>query len=334
MQEVQCRRRQKILQIHPTLKCNLECSHCYSSSGPFAQTRLSLDQLRTVLDDARELGYEVVSFSGGEPLLYTELPQLASHAKSIGYRVTLTTNGTLLHTKRFSQLERYLDLVAISLDGVPERHNRIRKSERAFDQLLSGLDSLKEKQIAYGFIHTVTSESWEDLLWISEFAVQNGAKLLQLHPLELTGRANEEMKTEYPYDEVMARVYLLTMVLAAKYADRCVIQFDCLHKDQVINDPESVYASDLPPGTLTGAEDLSPLIVEANGAVVPLSYGLSQKYKVCNLYDRPLREGWQAYHSTYTKFRNLCKEVYNHILSLDGLPFVNWYELVAEQSHR
>jgi MoaA/NifB/PqqE/SkfB family radical SAM enzyme len=62
-----------ILQIHPSLRCNLTCKHCYSNSGLLVSDRLETARLLEVIDDAAEMGYRVLSFSGGEPFLYDEL---------------------------------------------------------------------------------------------------------------------------------------------------------------------------------------------------------------------------------------------------------------------
>src|ERR1039457_6235914 len=61
---------QRILQIHPTLRCNLQCEHCYSSSGPWSREELDLDVVNNVVSDAARMGYGVLSVSGGEPFLY------------------------------------------------------------------------------------------------------------------------------------------------------------------------------------------------------------------------------------------------------------------------
>src|SRR5690242_9462370 len=110
---------QAILQLHPTRRCNLRCLHCYSESGPYVAATTSLDVLRRVVSDAAALGYEVVSISGGEPLLYRELPALLAHAKGLGLRTTVTSNGMLLSERRLAELADVVDVLALSLDGRP-----------------------------------------------------------------------------------------------------------------------------------------------------------------------------------------------------------------------
>src|SRR5437588_323435 len=107
----------RIIQIHPTLTCNLQCKHCYSSSAPSIKGALDVDLICAALSDAAQMGYQVTAISGGEPFIYRELDVVLAHAKQCGMRTTVTTNGTLLDTKRLNNLEHYVYVIAISCDG-------------------------------------------------------------------------------------------------------------------------------------------------------------------------------------------------------------------------
>jgi len=327
---------QRIIQIHPALGCNLLCRHCYSSSGPSVKDRLEVKTLCQALSDASEMGYEVVSVSGGEPLMYEGLEQVLVHAKSLGMRTTVTTNGTLSSAKRLSRLQGCLDLMAISLDGPPELHNQVRASRSAFDRLLAGLENVRSAGFKFGFIHTVTRQSWEHLLWTAEFAAQQGASLLQLHPLELTGRAGSLMRVDSPDDDTLARVYLLTLALAKKYSGSMAIQLDVFNRDDLIANPELVYASDLETQAVRGkpANQLGIIVLEADGSVVPLCYGFSKEYEICNVQIRRLLEAWDSYlRRGYLAFRKLCREVFQEVCAPAILPFFNWHEMIVARSH-
>lgn len=267
------------IQIHPTLNCNLYCSHCYSNSGPSSKIKLDVKIALQAITDAAKMGYKIISISGGEPLMYDGLDIILEHAKSCDMTTTITSNGTLLNNKKITKLEKYLDLMALSLDGPSQIHNEMRHSPDAFNLLLSGLENLKNSNLDFGFIHTLTQKSWQHLLWIAEFAVQNNASLLQIHPLELSGRANGNLNSSWPDDDILTRGYLLATVLADKYADSTKIQFDVFDRDQVMKNPELVYASDLKTDleSATPSDLLSDLVVEADGTVVPISYGFSKK---------------------------------------------------------
>ena len=73
-----------MIQVQPTLNCNLRCRHCYSESGPGKVGALSGDLLGAFLGEARELGYGYVGVSGGEPLVWTDLDRFLGMARELG----------------------------------------------------------------------------------------------------------------------------------------------------------------------------------------------------------------------------------------------------------
>jgi len=248
-------------------------------------------------------------------------------------RTTVTTNGTLLaRVPRFAGL---IDLLAISLDGPQDLHNRVRASDRAFDLLVCGLDDVRRAGVKFGFIHTLTRESWEHLPWLADFAVEQGAVLLQLHPLELAGRAGELMRGDRPEDDTLARAYLLATTLASKYEGRLTIQLDVFHTEHLLEYPELAYAADLGPdlSIYRAADLLSPVVVEADATVVPVCYGFSRDYAICNLKEEALAAAWPRYlRERYPMFASLCRRVFKEATIPRDLPFLNWYELILASS--
>ena len=118
----------RILQIHPTRRCNLRCLHCYSSSSPEEHDQLGVALLLQAISDARTEGYTVVSFSGGEPLLYKPIWDLLEYAHQCQMLTSVASNGMLLNEQRLEKLHGRVDLLAISLDGMPTSHNMIRNT--------------------------------------------------------------------------------------------------------------------------------------------------------------------------------------------------------------
>jgi Fe-coproporphyrin III synthase len=329
--------RQRILQIHPTLRCNLQCLHCYSQSGPWAREELDVSTLNQAVSHAALMGYEVLSVSGGEPFLYSGLSHVLRHAHAVGMRTTVTTNGYFLGARFLEPLRDALDGLAISLDGPREIHNRMRASPQAFDRLCTGLEQLRACGVKFGLIHTVTRETWIHLLWIAEFAASSGAGLLQLHPLELAGRAQETLTDAAPADDVLSKTYLLAAALAAKYRGIMAIQTDLLHRDQVLSDPDLIYSG------ATGnawercipAQLLSVLVLEPDGVIVPLTYGFSRHYQICDVKRRLLCEEWPLFvRDIYPGLRQLCRNVFDELTAPESPPLFNWHERVAAQSHR
>jgi Fe-coproporphyrin III synthase len=324
----------KILQIHPTLRCNLECLHCYSSSGPQERGDLDLGLVLTLVSDAARLGYERLSISGGEPLLYTGLAEILRRARASGMHTSVTTNGFFLNARHMDPLVEHLDALAISVDGPPDIHNAMRGSPRAFDKLSAGLNYARGANIPFGLIHTVTRESWIHLLWLTEFAVASGAGLLQLHPLELAGRAERVFEGREVTGDLLCKVYILCTALAIKYVDTLLIQTDLLHRDNVLQDPAMVYAGNTSgaPGTkFTGP---GVLVLEPDGTVVPMTYGFSRRYQVCNVKSKTLAAAWPAFLANMARpLDDLCHSVFESVVASDAEVLFNWHERICAQSH-
>lgn len=88
------------LTFEVTERCNLACSHCYLQ-GAAARTstqRTELDTARVglIIEAARSIGCRSVRFTGGEPLLRSDFPELYRHARSLGLDVSVNTNATLM----------------------------------------------------------------------------------------------------------------------------------------------------------------------------------------------------------------------------------------------
>ena len=80
-----------------TRRCNLQCVHCYAQArGEHGTDPISTAQGKAMLDDLAAFGAPVVLFSGGEPLVRRDLPELARHAAAKGMRAVISTNGTLI----------------------------------------------------------------------------------------------------------------------------------------------------------------------------------------------------------------------------------------------
>src|SRR6266536_883418 len=252
----------RVLQIHPTLRCNLKCPHCYSSSSPEEEGELSLDLLRQTLTDAFAEGYNAVGVSGGEPLMFSSLYGVLGHARSLGMAATVTTNGLLLDQKRLQELRPLVDLIAISLDGVEESHNRMRGNPRAFELMKRHLEDVRNANVKFGFIFTLTMHN--------------------LHDLEEVGRAQTLLAKSSPDDLELAYAFLECARIKEMYAGKLQLQFDVADREVVRDYPCKVYADE--PADLENVSErplgdlVSTLIVESDGFVVPIQYGFSRAY--------------------------------------------------------
>src|SRR5271155_3419767 len=103
--------------IIPIRRCNLACTYCNEYDD--VSKPVAVDVMLERLDGLADLGTNIVTFSGGEPLLHPELDQLISHVRSRGIIAGMITNGYLLTAQRVQQLnDAGLDHMQISIDNV------------------------------------------------------------------------------------------------------------------------------------------------------------------------------------------------------------------------
>lgn len=325
----------RILQIHPTRRCNLRCLHCYSSSSPEEHDQLGVALLLQAISDARTEGYTVVSFSGGEPLLYKPIWDLLEYAHQCQMLTSVASNGMLLNEQRLEKLHGRVDLLAISLDGMPTSHNMIRNTERAFEEMAARLEGVRNSGIPFGFIFTLTKQNFRELDWVANFAFEQGASLLQIHPLQEVGRAKNNLSKVRPKESHFAYAYLKAIRLQEAFGDKLRVQIDLAHQDFLRSNPHSIFV-DLPHKEnldCSFAEILPLLIVEADGTVVPLQHGLARKYVLGNLQEAPLCELTKKwYQECYGSFLDLCQYVFEEVTKPSELPIINWYEAMALQA--
>ena len=320
----------RILQVHPSLRCNLRCLHCYSSSGPEEAGGLELSTLLSAASDAAAEEYDVLSVSGGEPLLYPRLGALLDGAHALGMRTTVVTNGMLLDERRLEVVAGRADVLAISLDGTPEAHDRMRGSPRAFERMERRLEGVRAAGIPFGFIFTLTFSNAHELEWAAAFAERQGASLLQLHPLEEFGRAERMLGGLEPDWTEMAVAWLEILRLREMHpalrihADLVDVDAARRHPAALLADgPREGWAA-APLGSL-----VSPLVVEADGTVVPLQYGLARGHALGSLREGRLRDLARAWkRERYPAFTRLCARAFE-VMERAPVPVANWYALVT-----
>lgn len=330
----------RVVQFHPSRRCNLRCAHCYSSSSPEERDALDVGLLTGAIADAAAQAYDVASFSGGEPTLYPHLVDLLDCAIAHGMHTSLVTHGMLLNERRLESLRSRVGLLAISLDGVPASHDLIRRHPGAFEAMASGLPRLRASGIPFGFIFTLTRSNLAELPWVAQFAVEQGARLLQIHPLEETGRARTELQSCEPEDEELATAFLAALELRERYAGRIIVHLDVLDCDEL--QPRLAADAATCPGQVGPitpwestplAAVVSPLVVEADGTVMPLQYGFARDFALGNLRDDRLSHlaaRWKR--DRYDAFHTLCRRTAERLTKPTDLPFANWYKELTAQA--
>lgn len=140
-----------------TRRCNLKCVHCYAhANANTADGELDTAAGKAVIDDLADFGVPVILFSGGEPLMRKDLPELAAYAVAKGMRAVISTNGTLITAETARRLKDIgLSYVGISVDGLEPINDRFRGVRGAFRSALAGIRNSQAAGIKVGLRFTV-----------------------------------------------------------------------------------------------------------------------------------------------------------------------------------
>ena len=133
--------------IDLTYRCNNNCLHCWLSlpaDSPRKKEELTFDEIRRIVDDARAMGCQRWSISGGEPLLRPDFKEIFDYLTRKAVSYSLNTNGTLI-TPEIAQLLKRKGTKMIALYGATaEVYDKITHHPGGFEKLMCGFQYLKE----------------------------------------------------------------------------------------------------------------------------------------------------------------------------------------------
>jgi len=194
-----------------TRRCNLSCVHCYSqSANRDYENELTTEEGLALLDDLGEFGAPVVLFSGGEPLMRKDLLTLIEHAKKVGMRAVISTNGTLIDQEKAEKFaELGLSYVGISLDGMRETNDKFRGHKGAYDQAIRGIRNCKRAGVKVGLRFTINKRNAADIPQIFDLLVEEDIPRVCFYHLVYAGRGSNIMKDDLDHAETRKVVDLI-----------------------------------------------------------------------------------------------------------------------------
>jgi len=124
-----------------TYRCNNECTHCYNAR-PRDYQEMSTAEWYKILDHLWDLAIPHIVFTGGEPTLRSDLPELIGYAERNGQITGLNTNGRRLNDKEYlgQLVDAGLDHVQITLESHdPVIHDKMVSAKGAWKQTVAGI---------------------------------------------------------------------------------------------------------------------------------------------------------------------------------------------------
>ncbi len=184
-------------------RCNLKCIHCYAQSRDIEyKDELTTQQGKELIDDLAQFGSPVILFSGGEPTMRKDLPELAMYARDKGMRAVISTNGTLIDEKMAKVLKDIgLSYVGVSLDGTRETNDMFRGVPGAFDAALQGMRNCKKEGIKVGLRFTINKKNAQDIPAIFDLLEKEGIPRVCFYHLVYAGRGSKLVEEDLSHEE-------------------------------------------------------------------------------------------------------------------------------------
>ncbi|WP_026515310.1 radical SAM/SPASM domain-containing protein [Butyrivibrio sp. LB2008] len=133
-----------------TLNCNEHCWHCGSRCGDVHAAEMSPQEWKDILDQLKEdFGDSLpqINITGGEPLLYRGFEEVTSYAHQLGFKWGMTSNAVLITPEVAKMLQRCgMNTISVSIDGLPETHDKVRGLEGAYKKAMEGIQNLIDLQ--------------------------------------------------------------------------------------------------------------------------------------------------------------------------------------------
>lgn len=174
-----------------TRNCNLSCIHCRASAtqGTFSG-ELDTKASYRLMDQIAHVAKPIIILTGGEPLLKTDIFDIATYGTDKGFRMVMAPNGTLITEGIAKQMaDAGIQRISVSLDGATrESHDRFRGVDGAFEGALRGIRLAKSAGIEFQINTTITKTNLHEIEKIQELAVELGAVAHHIFLLVPTGR--------------------------------------------------------------------------------------------------------------------------------------------------
>lgn len=145
--------------------CNFHCGYCHNAdlveikaTSKLINTQDFFDFLQKRLDQL-----DGICVSGGEPLIYQDLPGFLSRIKEYGYAIKLDTNGAEFNRLNEIIGQKLVDYIAMDIKGSAENYAEITKNKVDLEEIKKSIDLIRNSGLEYEFRTTVLPKYHNEL---------------------------------------------------------------------------------------------------------------------------------------------------------------------------
>jgi len=316
----------EIIEIEPTLNCNLRCIMCHVSYQNLEKEVLDVKFVK------RLKGLEgkwVILGANFEPAIHPHFVDMARALTDLGMNLELITNGTLFTQEKSNQLKdcNFRSIIN-SFDGIrKETYESIRRNanyDQAIERILYFKNNIKNKDAYFSINNTLMKRNIDELIETVDFWEQHGFDHLGLILMALRDTnemlTNESLESLKPYTfqrieeagrHLIERNYRITLSSSAFGRPSCGLATEY---------PSNLLGSCVKSGNPRARTPFNPRTYFQNGEFPGMPVGCRSPFKSCrilwngdvemcykfiigNIYQKDLVDIW--YGETARKYRQM-----------------------------
>ncbi len=184
-----------------TLACNLKCMHCGSRAGKARPSELTTEECIDVVRQLARLRVREVTVIGGEAFLRRDWLTIIQAISDHGMHPSMQSGGLALNEDRIrAAKEAGLRSCGLSLDGLPELHDKLRGVKGSFDHAMRALRLLKKYEIPSSVNTQIGATTLPHLRELLHQIADAGARNWQIQLTVAMGNAVD-------HDEILMQPY-------------------------------------------------------------------------------------------------------------------------------
>jgi len=163
-------------------QCNNRCRFCVQGDKRKKYPDKTTEEIKKILKEARK-EHEALVFTGGEPTIRKDLPELVKYAKNLGFKIIqIQTNGRMFAYKKFCEnlIKKGANEFALALHGHNAKlHDSLTTVPGSFKQTTTGIKNLKSLGQHILMNTVITEPNYRYLPQIAKLLVKLGVDQFQ-----------------------------------------------------------------------------------------------------------------------------------------------------------
>lgn len=268
-------------------KCYLRCKHCSSEAGISKTEFIKKDRLFGLIMEGKTLGANLLTISGGEPLLHPDIFEFARYANENGFCVKMYTCGVLSSGTNLSSIpedvftklkDSGVNTLIFSLHGKPQTHDFITSIDGSYEIAEESIRLAVEFQFNVEIHAVPLSINYLEVPFIFDQAEKLGVKQVSLLRLVPQGRFRNYSDLEMSKEEHELFTEIVNNLNIHSSKARLGSPYSCLYPDR---------------GNCCSAGK-NKILIGPNGDAYPCeAFKTTLKGKTSTIYSSTLEDIWE-----------------------------------------